>query len=209
MKAVIQNLRSAAEFLQYSEKFDKIPGFLFNIEGYLLLLLARHGPQEGEVVEIGSFMGRSTCWLATGLALAGRGKVTAIDTFQGSPEHQADPHLKKVLEEGKLFDGFTAVIEQHGLAGQVRPLVGDSHQVAQTWDKPVRLLFIDGDHSYEGVSRDFADWEKHVIPGGVVCFHDVGVWDGVTAFYKENLRKNPAYHEVVGVDSLRAFIKMR
>lgn len=207
MKTVIQSLHAVGEFLELSEKFNGIPGFLFNIEGYLLHLLARCGPGQGEVVEIGSFMGRSTCWLAAGLARAGRGKVTAIDTFQGSPEHQADPHLKKVLAKGKLFDAFQVILEQNGLAGQVRPLVGDSHQLAQTWDQPIRLLFIDGDHSYEGVSRDFADWERFVAPGGVVCLHDVGGWEGVTKFYNEKMRKNPAYREAVGANSLRAFVK--
>ncbi len=208
MEKVIHGLHAVAEFLKYSEQFKNIPGFLFPAEGYALLLLARHGPGQGEVVEIGSFMGLSTCWLATGLASAGRGKVTAIDTFQGSPEHQADPHLKKVLAEGKLFDAFSVVLEQQGLAGQVQPLVGNSHDLAATWNRPIRLLFIDGDHSYEGVRRDFVDWERFVAPGGVVCFHDVGGWDGVTKFYTEKMQKHPGYREAVGVNSLRSFIKL-
>jgi len=208
MEKVLQGLQAIGDFLKYSEKFDKIPGFLFNIEGYLLHLLARFGPGQGEVVEIGSFMGRSTCWLASGLALAGRGKVTAVDTFQGSPEHQSDPHLKKILAEGKLFAAFQVMVEQHGLAAHVHPLVGDAHALARTWTNPLRLLFIDGDHSYQAVSRDFADWAKFVVPGGVVCLHDVGGWEGVTKFYKENLQKNPAYRESVGANSLRAFVKV-
>ena len=208
MEKVIQGLQAVGEFLQYSEKFTPIPGFLFNIEGWLLHLLARYGPGEGEVAEIGSFMGRSTCWLASGLAAAGRGKVTAIDTFQGSPEHQSDPHLKKVLAEGKLFAAFSVVIEQHGLASHVAPLVGDSPTLARAWTRPLRLLFIDGDHSYEGVSRDFAAWEKFVVPGGLVALHDVGGWEGVTRFYEQDLKKNPAYRETVGANSLRAFVKV-
>lgn len=209
MEKVIHSLQSVAEFLKHSEQFNGIPGFLLNVEGYLLMLLAKHGPGEGEVVEIGSFMGKSTCWLASGLAQAARGKVTAIDTFQGSAEHQADPHLKKVLAEGKLFDAFEVIIKQNGLNGQVQPVVGDSHEVARTWDRPIRLLFIDGDHSYQGVSRDFADWENFVAPGGILCLHDVGDWEGVTKFYNEKLTKNPAYRETVGVNSLRAFVKLK
>lgn len=38
---------------------------------------------------------------------------------------------------------------------------------------PVDFLFIDGDHSYEGVRRDFLDYGPLVRPGGLVAFHDI------------------------------------
>ena len=207
MEKVVHALGAVAEFMQLAERFKDIPGFLAQAEGYALHLLARQGPGEGEVVEIGSFMGLSTCWLASGLVQAGRGKVTAVDTFQGSPEHQSDPHLKTILAEGRLFDAFQLCLERHGLADHVQPLVGDAHQISAAWKRPIRLLFIDGDHSYEGVRRDYVDWESFVVPGGLVCFHDVGGWDGVTRFYTEKMLKNPGYRESVGVNSLRTFIK--
>jgi predicted O-methyltransferase YrrM len=40
-------------------------------------------------------------------------------------------------------------------------------------NKPVDFLFIDGDHSYEGVKRDFELWSPLVRPGGLVAFHDM------------------------------------
>ena len=45
-----------------------------------------------------------------------------------------------------------------------------SVEVAETWNKPVGVLFIDGDHNQ--VKADFNAWEKHVVSGGYILFHD-------------------------------------
>ena len=39
--------------------------------------------------------------------------------------------------------------------------------------RPIDFLFIDGDHRYAGVSRDYALWKGLVRPGGLIGFHDV------------------------------------
>ena len=41
--------------------------------------------------------------------------------------------------------------------------------------KKVDLLFIDGDHSYEGVKKDFEMYSPLVADGGVIAFHDIAV----------------------------------
>jgi len=38
---------------------------------------------------------------------------------------------------------------------------------------PLDLLFIDGDHSYEGVKADFDNYSPLVRPGGLIVFHDI------------------------------------
>lgn len=38
---------------------------------------------------------------------------------------------------------------------------------------PIDFLFIDADHYYDSVSRDFAVWSAHVRPGGLIGFHDI------------------------------------
>ena len=40
-------------------------------------------------------------------------------------------------------------------------------------DRKVEFMFIDGDHTYEGVKADFQMYSKLVAPGGVVAFHDI------------------------------------
>lgn len=48
----------------------------------------------------------------------------------------------------------------------------DAKMFASLWQKPIALLFIDGDHSYEGVKGDTLLWEPKVKPGGVILYHD-------------------------------------
>lgn len=60
-------------------------------------------------------------------------------------------------------------------------------------DKKIDFLFIDGDHSYEGVKQDFLLYAKHVRKGGIIGFHDI---------MKDNLPGN-----VCDVDKFWARIK--
>src|SRR5262249_15211951 len=39
--------------------------------------------------------------------------------------------------------------------------------------RSIDFLFIDGDHTYEGVKADFEAYSKFVTPGGIVAFHDI------------------------------------
>ena len=44
--------------------------------------------------------------------------------------------------------------------------------------RPIDFLFVDGDHSYSGVSQDFAMYSPLVRKGGIVAFHDILYHDG-------------------------------
>jgi len=57
-------------------------------------------------------------------------------------------------------------------AEMVRLLNISSEVVSKGWSQPISLLWIDGDHSYEGTRRDFDCWAKFVIPTGFIAFHD-------------------------------------
>jgi predicted O-methyltransferase YrrM len=156
-------------------------------EGFALLLLAMHGPLAGDIVEIGSFKGRSTCFLALGAKLAERERVTAIDHFTGSPEHQKGQPFEDtdIAAHGSTYTVFRQNLERHGLWEQVDPMCVPSAEAARAWTRSIRLLFIDGDHSYERTAEDFAAFRPFLPPESVVCFHDVGAWAGVTKFCQE------------------------
>lgn len=67
--------------------------------------------------------------------------------------------------------------------------VGDSVQTA-FGEEPIDLLFIDGDHTYEGVQCDYGTYAPLVRPGGMICFHDIRPGDpelggGVPRFWQE------------------------
>jgi hypothetical protein len=86
--------------------------------------------------------------------------------------------------------------------------VAPSAEAAGQWAGPIRLLFIDGDHSYEASGRDFELWSRFVVPHGLVCFHDIRAWPGVTQFYEELLQRTTGYREVLAVLSLRVVEKV-
>lgn len=133
----------------------RVEGWCRPAERHLLYDLARVGPVEGAIVEIGSWKGLSTIYLAAGSKRAGRERVTAIDLFDFSlPEFQSN-------------------VIRAGVADWIDPVVGDSATVASQWEGgPIRLLFIDGDHAYDYVRSDFEAWARWVVPGGTVVFHD-------------------------------------
>lgn len=128
-------------------------------EAELLYMLAREGAGEGVVVEIGSFQGYSTIWLASGSREGVRKKVYAVD-----------PHCSSLHGNNELI--FRRNLKKTGVDDYVVPIVKTSTEAAKDWSMPIRLLYIDGAHDYENAKNDFLLWEKHLTDGGMVAFHD-------------------------------------
>src|SRR5690606_1473944 len=84
----------------------------------------------------------------------------------------------------------------------VVPVKASSQETAANWNGPIRLLFIDADHSYQASRLDFELWSPHVVMGGMIAFHDIGYWEGVTRFYQELLESATEFHEIVNVAGL-------
>ncbi len=58
---------------------------------------------------------------------------------------------------------------------KIHSIVGKSLEIVKDWNKPIGVLFIDGNHKKEQgpmAKEDFGAWEKFVIEGGIVIFHD-------------------------------------
>ncbi len=186
---ILARVQASHEFSECLAATNAIEGWLQPIEGYTLYLLAKDGPGTGAIVEIGSFKGRSTAFLAMGSKRASRGPVTAIDHFRGSPEHQPGTagEVRELVESGSTFPTFRRNLETAGLWDQVEPVETSSQEAARSWNQPIRLLFIDGDHSYESSRTDYLSFERFVVDGGIICFHDIGNCEGVTRFYNEGI----------------------
>jgi predicted O-methyltransferase YrrM len=194
-----------ATFDRLREHIEAVEGFLHPQEGYGLYHWAKEGPGQGAIVEIGSLMGRSTCWLASGTRVSRREKVVAVDHFHGSPEHQkGSTHpVATIAESGSTLPTFLANLDRLALREWVEVRVGSSTEVGVTWQGPIRFLFIDGDHSYEATGKDVETWSKHVVRDGIMAFHDVDVWPGVTQFYREFVGLNANWKQVCTILSLR------
>lgn len=195
-----------------------IDGWLTELEGVALYIAAKYGPSSGSIVEIGSFKGKSTVWLAKGSQKVGRERVYAVDTHLGSPEHRpGGAQASHMPVEGTTELVFRQNIRNAEVEDWVIPLVMSSDDALRTWRDPIRLLFIDADHSYEAVRRDFHGWQEHVVIGGLVAFHDVDrlgdypdkILDGPTKVVYEDVTLTNLYSAPIIVNHLAFVSKIR
>lgn len=122
----------------------------------------------GVFVEVGSWKGRSTVYMAHELrALGKRVKFFCVDTWEGSPENIDDPWVRG----GSLFDLFRKNTDEY--RDLITPVRKPSTEAALTFDDgSVDIVFIDACHEYQSVKADIAAWLPKVRPGGIIAGHD-------------------------------------
>lgn len=162
------------------------PGFLAEDEIRFLGILAACTPASGVIVEIGSFKGKSTVMLATMAGKYGLGPVVAIDPHQGLSYLGPDvPH------QSPTFDEFLSSVKSTGFESHVEVQRAYSRDVAKNWDRPIRFLWIDGDHSYKGCKEDFDLFSPHLAEGAVVAFHDtLNAFEGPIRVFVEGVLRS-------------------
>jgi glycosyltransferase involved in cell wall biosynthesis/predicted O-methyltransferase YrrM len=147
---------------------------------------------ELNVLEIGSWEGRSTCWLIDNIMIHDSSKITCVDTFEGSIEHNTydTSYLQSI---GSRFD-FN--INKTGFPNKVQKIVGQSHEVLRTLPlNHYNLVYIDGSHVASDVLEDTVLVWQLVKVGGFIIFDD----------YLFGFPENPAWNTKNGVD---AFMKV-
>ena len=159
-------MTASADFTRAREDAHRaaaaVEGWLSDAQGYALFDAAAQARGRGHIVEIGSWKGRSTVWLAAGARLAGQ-RVVAIDPHADSHEDPA----------ARTFDAFVSNVRRAGVEDLVTPMVMSSADAARRLEGGVEVLFIDGDHSDAGASADVDLWLPRLIDGGTVLMHDV------------------------------------
>ena len=165
------HLRRAA---RGSRPFD-IFTHLTDDEKVLLFDLSRSLPPEPTVVEIGSYLGASTSFLAAGARTKG-GTVYAVDTWT---------NLEMTEGSRDTYEEFAR--NTSALSRWIVPLRGLSKDVAPGFDESIDLLFVDGGHSYDSVRTDLGSWLPKVRKSGTVVLHDYGWASGVKEAVREFL----------------------
>lgn len=203
------NFKKVTIFAQLSEISKNVDGWLDDIEGITLYTISRYGPGSGRIVEIGSFKGKSTIWIAKGSKLANREKVYAIDPHTGSIENKpGHKFFKNMPPSGTTKNIFLKNLRKYNVNDWVIPLIKTSQDALKDWKgDSIRFLFIDGDHRYKYVERDFLGWEKYLIRGGIIVFHDYYVWPGPTKVVDKYLRNSTEYSLLGFIKSLAIFVK--
>ena len=191
---------------------QNIQGFLTVAEADELYRLARDfTPNNSPVaVELGSWKGKSSVMLAGGLLGKIAPRLFCVDPFgcDESLEYQKkyyDPLLQQ--DPRDLQAVFKSNMRSCGADHIAVPLKSYSFELCSGWSHAIDLLFIDANHEYESVLRDFNDWFRFVKKGGVVALHDVGgEFEGPLRVVAEKL-KPPLFDAVRLVDSLAWGVK--
>jgi hypothetical protein len=144
-----------------------IPGYIGDREFRALAMLFAGAPSNGVAVEIGSFRGKSTVGLAVLSAHYGLGPVVSIDPHNAPSV--TDPMLG---DQVSSFEDFLSALRAAGLEQQVEVHRTLSSQVSQGWTRPIRFLWIDGDHTYAGAKLDFDLFSPYLVDGAIVALHD-------------------------------------
>lgn len=145
------------------------------------LRAAAAGVPAGEcVVELGSYMGRSTGHLALGVEEGGRGvRVHAVDPWEQRTDY-TDAYLATATTVANYSKSETRLaFERHlassGAAAHVEVHQGLGVDVAAEWDGPkVGLLFHDALHTEAEVFADLRAWLPHMAEKATVVLHDAG-----------------------------------
>jgi predicted O-methyltransferase YrrM len=163
---------------QLRRQAEQAAGFMPPGEGLALHYTAAAYARKGPILEIGTYCGKSTIYLAAAARVVGQLTIT-VDHHRGSEEHQPgweyhDPGLVDPAV-GRLdtLPALRATLAKAGLEDDVVVIVGRSRDVAALWRVPLGMVFIDGGHTDEAAQADYAAWAPHVAVGGALAIHDV------------------------------------
>jgi hypothetical protein len=167
-------------------------------ETAILLELARN---EHTLVEIGVFEGRTSKALRK--VMHPNGMLWLIDPFLpgliGFNSHY-------VIARQEIAS------ENNGFVGFIRKMSCDA---AEDWHTPYDFLFIDADHQYEAVKRDWQDWSRFARPGAHIALHDscclatrCKPTDGPVRLVEEIKLKEGKFKLVHQVESLSVFRRL-
>lgn len=131
-------------------------------------------------LEVGSFVGASATSIGAAFRTKGKGKIVCVDTWQND-----------AMTEGKRDTWQEFCLNTVNFKDYIIPVRGFSTEVIDEVNKhmsSIDFLFIDGDHSYDGVKSDWESYRSFMRPGAIVVFHDYGWAEGVKRVVEDDVR---------------------
>lgn len=188
-----ESRRTPDGFNEFTEKLllemESVEGYLAPNEIRFLALLGACPTARGDILEIGSFKGKSTIILAKAAALADGATVNAVDPMTAPCE--TDPTLG--TQDSSLED-FKRNVVTAGVEDRVRLHQMFSKELASEWNEPLRLLWIDGDHTYAGTKVDFDGFAPHLVDKSIIAIHDtLHEFEGGARVYLESVLRSPNF----------------
>ena len=164
--------------------------------------ILKYSAGKKKVLEIGSYMGKTSVAIAE--VISEIGEIYCVDPWE-SKNGKINPMLKifnREFKRKKLLHKVVIIQEYSTKPNIVIP-------------KNLDLVFIDGDHSFEGLKNDWNLVERFLIKGGIVCLHDTTVpnnepWRqfGSVDFYNRHILTNPCFKHLSQIHSLNILEKI-
>jgi hypothetical protein len=145
--------------------FDLTQGSISYNEWYLLYNLARQ-VKGNTILEVGSYRGRSTVALGLGSINGNKVPVYAIEPheeFTGILGNKFGYEDRGIFYKTMLTTSCYEVVRLINLSSEI---------ISPQWNTKIGFLWIDGDHSYQAVKRDFESWRPHLENNSFIAFHD-------------------------------------
>lgn len=166
---------------------------------YAAALTAVPGEQ---IVEIGSFRGRSTIVLAS--AAQEGVEIFAIDPHAGND--RGPQEIEGFSEAASTdHDVFLHNLRTAGVDGRITHVRAFSDAAHGAVSGPIRVLYVDGAHRYSPARSDIREWGTRVQPGGVLLIHDSFSSLGVTLAILRELFLGQRYRYVGRARSLTVY----
>ncbi len=141
---------------------DILDGWLTPLEGRVLALLAGNVNNGLTIVEIGSWKGKSSCFLGIGSSKGNRARVYCVD-----PHDWTDS-----IKSENTFSSWKYNIGKLRLEDLAIDIRKESQEAATEFKEKIGMLFVDGDHSKESLELDIEGWFPKLENEAYVAFHD-------------------------------------
>ena len=171
-----------------------IEGIMSNAECLKLNRLAELS--ESSILEIGAYKGKSTACIASGT----KHDVYSLDLWD---LRSADfKPSRKVTSRGYYLNKtYKQFLENISNFDNVVPVKGDSKEIGKIWRIDLGMLFIDGDHTFDGFLSDYSLFAPYLISGGFLAVHDY-VIEPVAKVIEEIIKPSGLWDSFELTDSL-------
>jgi predicted O-methyltransferase YrrM len=146
------------------------------------------------VLELGSMVGMSSYVIASVAK-----SLSCVDVWSDTQDHlshdqeQAKVYASLLPGLPNMFESFNKNCKEFIESDKIKMYKGNTHDLVNEFlDNNFDVVFIDADHSYQGVSIDFSLYYSKVKPDGFIVFHDYGdsMWTGIKLFCDEMVAQN-------------------
>lgn len=152
---------------------DRISGWFTDGDFGFYREMVATAPATGHFVEVGSWKGRSSAFMAVEIANSGKNiRFDCVDTWQGSVEHKLGGEFEDSdCVNGQLRQRFDQ--NMRPVDGRYRAVEMTSLAASQLYDEQsLDLVFLDAAHDLENVRADITAWLPKIKKGGVIAGHD-------------------------------------